>query len=65
MNMPLAEFFRGTDLAIYVDALEEMGAETFGALSFLRRSDLQDLEMEIAPADKKKLLELGLVAFLT
>lgn len=25
----------------------------------------QDLDMEIAPADKKKLLELGLVAFLT
>ena len=42
-----------------------MGADKMEDLAYLRRSDLQDLDMEIHPTDKKKLLELGLVAFLT
>ena len=61
----LADLFPGAGLDIYLDALKEMGAEKMEDLAYLRRSDLQDLEIEIAPADKKKLLELGLVAFLT
>jgi len=61
----LADLFPGAGLEIYLDALKEMGAEKMEDLAYLRRSDLQDLDMEIAPADKKKLLELGLVAFLT
>jgi len=61
----LADLFPGAGLDHYLEALKEMGAEKMEDLAYLRRSDLQDLEMEIAPADKKKLLELGLVAFLT
>ena len=61
----LADLFPGAGLDIYLDALKEMGAEKMEDLAYLRRSDLQDLDMEIMPADKKKLLELGLVAFLT
>mmetsp|Transcript_27133 Transcript_27133/g.46155 ORF Transcript_27133/g.46155 Transcript_27133/m.46155 type:complete len:554 (-) Transcript_27133:712-2373(-) len=61
----LADLFPGAGLDIYLEALKEMGAEKMEDLAYLRRSDLQDLDMEIAPADKKKLLELGLVAFLT
>jgi len=61
----LADLFPGAGLEMYLEALKEMGAEKMEDLAYLRRSDLQDLEMEIAPADKKKLLELGLVAFLT
>ena len=61
----LSDLFPGAGLEIYLDALKEMGAEKMEDLAYLRRSDLQDLDMEIAPADKKKLLELGLVAFLT
>ena len=60
----LADLFPGAGLDIYLDALKEMGAEKMEDLAYLRRSDLQDLEIEIAPADKKKLLELGLVAML-
>lgn len=61
----LADLFPSAGLEIYLDALKEMGAEKMEDLAYLRRSDLMDLDIDIAPADKKKLLELGLVAFLT
>lgn len=62
-SRPAALAFTG--LGQYVEALREMGADKMEDLAYLRRSDLQDLDMEIHPTDKKKLLELGLVAFLT
>uniref|UniRef100_A0A7S2RRG8 PDZ domain-containing protein n=1 Tax=Rhizochromulina marina TaxID=1034831 RepID=A0A7S2RRG8_9STRA len=61
----LADLFPSAGLEMYLDALKEMGAEKMEDLAYLRRSDLMDLDIDIAPADKKKLLELGLVAFLT
>jgi len=61
----LAELLPSTGLGEYVDVLKDMGADKMEDLAYLRRSDLQDLEIQMQPSDKKKLLELGLVAFLT